>query len=63
MATEGRHEDLVHDAIQVETTQDDQLNVQDDEITLNTDSALSNNQQSNISGQYPSCTDISPRGA
>ena len=31
--------------------QDDQLNVQDDDITLNTDPALSNNQQGNISGQ------------
>ena len=43
MATEGRHKDLVHDAIQVETMQDDQLNAQDDDITLSTDPVLSNN--------------------
>ena len=43
MTTKGRHNDLVHNAIQVETMQDDQLNAQDDDITLNTDPVLSNN--------------------
>ena len=50
MATEGRHGDLVHNEIQVEIMQDDNFDVQDDDITKNTDLALPNNQQSNVSG-------------